>query len=132
MVFKPGETTNPTGYNGRMKGYMTFKERAEHFCLNMTRDDIIRIVNDQSDMGKRNPLEVSVLKFIYNAITADTNDNLNDLFDRLFGKPKQSVESTIDVHTTSESKPVSEIDGWIEGSTGQAIKKSDTKKTVHH
>lgn len=125
---KKGEVRNPSGNNGRMQGYSTFKERAQHF-RHMTKADVVAIVTNNEEMNKRSVLDVTVLKFIYNAVTAENNDNLNDFFDRLFGKPKQEIEQKIDV-TTDKDRPVSAAVEWIEGVTRPIPPKRDNKTTV--
>lgn len=102
--FKKGAEWNGNADGASKRGYQTFRRRAEHWMLNSTMEEIVKLATDNYELARMNPLDVTILKFIYNALTADTgdNENINHMFDRLFGKPKQEIETKVDMNVTAD------------------------------
>lgn len=98
MVFKAGETSNPDGNNGHLKGYQRYADRAVYLQEQYTVGDIIDIVTDATKLRKLPVRDAQIMKHLANTLMGeDIRLERESLLDRIEGKPKELKEVKADM-----------------------------------
>lgn len=105
MTFKSGETSNPNGNNGHLKGYQRYADRAVYLQDKYSVEEIISIVSDPKQFGKLPMRDGQILKQLANSISGlDMRLERESLLDRIEGKPKELKEIKAEVGLTVNIK----------------------------
>lgn len=118
MVFKKGEAANP---KGRPPGYQDFIVRAKYLLGQYDIGQIKEFITDPTKFDRLSVFDGMIMRRVVEAISADGNQSMNSLLDRLLGKPSQTIEQKVDA--TIQHKGLSHTSEWIEEmlGTGQTI-----------
>jgi hypothetical protein len=93
MVFKKGETTNPDGNNGHLKGYQRYADRAVFLQEKYTVGEIIDMVADAKKLRALPVRDAQIIKHLANTLMGDDMRlERESLLDRIEGKPKELKE----------------------------------------
>lgn len=98
MVFKPGETSNPEGTNGHLKGYQRYADRAVYLQEKYSVGEIFDIVADTDKLRTMPVRDAQIFKQLVNTLSGDDiRLERESLLDRIEGKPKELKEVKADM-----------------------------------
>lgn len=126
MTFKPGQSGNP---KGRPAGYQGFVDRARHWLESTTAEDIVELVADKKRLYKQSTFDAMILTRIAEAFSDNGRQSMNDLLDRVLGKPTQTIEQKLDA--TIEHKAVSATSEWLAETIGAGQAGASTKPVLN-
>lgn len=89
MPFEKGKSGNP---NGRPSGQRAFIDRALPFLEEYTVNEIISLANDKQKFGELSVFDGMIVRRIVAAFARGGGRDMDSILDRVFGKPKQTVE----------------------------------------
>lgn len=103
MVFKAGETSNPEGNNGHLKGYQRYADRAIFLQELYSVGEIFDIVMDTKKLRELSVRDGQILKQLVNTLSGDDMRlERESLLDRIEGKPKEIKELKADMSVKVE------------------------------
>ena len=84
-----GQSGNP---KGRKPAFQDYKLRVESLVTRYTFEQIIAIGKDSTKIGKLPGIDGLIMQRLYEATQLGGRNSLNDLLDRVLGKPAQYIE----------------------------------------
>lgn len=126
MVFKKGETTNPKGNNGHVKGYQRYADRVVYLQSQYTTEQIKELATNEKAFGKLPIRDGQIIMQLASTIMGDDRRLEREaLLDRIEGKPAQYIETkneTTVEHSVKERKEKAK-----EEAKGMMVKLIDSK-----